>query len=110
MVAAGNGLTATHGSSSSIYLPELPQLACHLSSEAGEFLARGTALVTGDEANGFQATVQGLEPVGPVLLSIFGNGARRFRLALSGGVAVPVELVASRWLDGSRRVCFFRSV
>jgi hypothetical protein len=103
MVATGNVNVAARGNSASTDLP------CNLSTESGEFLASGTALVTADGVDGFQATVQSLEPVGPVLLSIFGKGAQRFRLALGGSGAVPVELVASRWLDGSRRVCFFRS-
>ena len=86
--------------------------SCRLSTDNGEFLAAGTVLVEAEteSSGGFRATVQGLNPVGPVLLSIFGQGKKRFTLEFADEVPQSVELISSRWLDGGRRVCFFRSL
>ncbi len=68
------------------------------------------ALIDGSRETGYTVTVQGLEPIGPVLLAIFGGGERGFRLESSGRDILDVELTASRWLEGGRRVCFFSSL
>jgi hypothetical protein len=84
-------------------------VGCRLLDARGSDLASGTALVERDCLGGIEATVQALQPVGHVMLAIFGRGERHFQLELAGASPVPVELTASRWLDGGRRVCFFRS-
>ncbi|MHB8576316.1 MAG: hypothetical protein ACYDCQ_13405 [Dehalococcoidia bacterium] len=83
---------------------------CRLSSRTGDYLASGTALIAPDTSDGFHASVQSLQPVGPVMLAIFAKGELRFQLEIAGAAPVLAELVASRWLEGGQRVCFFRSV
>jgi hypothetical protein len=80
---------------------------CSIFARNGKVLAAGEAHLARDGSH-MVATVQGLTPVGALMLAIFGRGQTHFVLEIPGYGPLQVELTASRWLAG-QRICFFRS-